>query len=592
MKITKIGVSFQDKENLEEFCKRNNFPMIPRTCKEFDVHTHVMKFFNRMEIEEKEKFLEKTKKFIVPCADEHKRPMTYSEDNFPMWRNQPGLCGFHNDGGRQQYEYANILFKFRDDDPLELAQKIFYFTGVTEKTKILKMADERYRYATGHYMLVDYKKEVRQPRYPIYIISRGRAWMKDGTSGTLSGLHIKHYIVVEPQEVEEYKRELGNEYCEIIPFDMNYLDTYYRGENFGNDDITGPGPKRNFVWDHSTKMGYKWHWVMDDNAYYMKARVWNFRYYGKCANYMCAIEDYVDMFENVGQAGMDYAFFYPDYIKDVPYIKNTRVYSFVLNRNDITDKQGNPYRWRLRYNEDTDLSLRILKDGWVTLDFRTQTWQKANTQTCRGGNMAEIYAREGTYAKSMILVHEHPDVARLVKKYDRWHHYVDYGVFKQDLKLKEEYKDGFKNLPLMNDYGTCLIDVGDCESPQKIGIDQIWKQAGDRIRGPQQYLLVDVDDRISDEELEKILLESFRPDRSPLVFTDIYKSNSINRVAKICRKHFVPCINFLYYYDSKTSELLFNDMIYLINDVTIITNKDTKLYKHKSLFNIEKEVIV
>lgn len=297
------------------------------------------------------------------------------------------------------------------------------------------------------------------------------------------------------------------------------------------------------------------------------------------------------MFENIGQAGMDYAFFYPDYIKDVPFIKNTRIYSFLLNRNDITDKNGNPYRWRGRYNEDTDLSLRILKDGWVTLDFRTQTWQKANTQTVKGGNMEEIYSREGTYAKSMMLVHEHPDCAVLVNKYGRIHHYVDYHVFKQDLILKDEYKDKFKELPLINDYETCLIDIGETESPQYVSLDQIWEQAGDRIRGPQQYILFDADG-LTEEEIEQHLNSVIRDDRSPLVFTGIYKSNEVSTVMKLCRKKYIPCINYLYNYNPQTLIEEVNGNIYELGPVSIITKEGTRLYKHLSLFDSEKTVIV
>ena len=47
---------------------------------------------------------------------------------------------------------------------------------------------------------------------------------------------------------------------------------------------------------------------------------------------------------------------------------------------------------------------------------------------------------EGTLKKSQMLVDAHPDVAKLVWKYDRWHHYVDYSPFKKNkLIYKEEY---------------------------------------------------------------------------------------------------------------------------------------------------------
>jgi len=44
-----------------------------------------------------------------------------------------------------------------------------------------------------------------------------------------------------------------------------------------------------------------------------------------------------------------------------------------LIRNDV------PYRWRGRYNEDTDLSLRMLKDRWCTIQFNAFLQGKAAT---------------------------------------------------------------------------------------------------------------------------------------------------------------------------------------------------------------------
>src|SRR5207245_2694711 len=87
---------------------------------------------------------------------------------------------------------------------------------------------------------------------------------------------------------------------------------------------------------------------------------------------------------------------------------NTRVYSCNLIRNDI------PYRWRGRYNEDTDLSLRILKDGFCTVQFWAFLQNKLGTQRLAGGNTAEFYEVEGTGPKSDMLQRMHPDVTRLV----------------------------------------------------------------------------------------------------------------------------------------------------------------------------------
>ena len=88
-----------------------------------------------------------------------------------------------------------------------------------------------------------------------------------------------------------------------------------------------------------------------------------------------------------------------------PFVTNTRIYSCNLIRNDV------PFRWRGRYNEDTDLSLRMLKAGWCTIQFNAFLQFKMSTQTVKGGNTADFYAVEGTGAKSAMIVALHPDVS-------------------------------------------------------------------------------------------------------------------------------------------------------------------------------------
>ena len=123
----------------------------------------------------------------------------------------------------------------------------------------------------------------------------------------------------------------------------------------------------------------------------------------------------------------------------------------LLIRNDI------PFRWRGRYNEDTDLSLRVLKDGWCTVQFNAFLGEKTTTQRIGGGNTEEFYAKEGTLNKSQMLVDMHPDVTKLVWKFNRWHHCVDYSGFKQQLHLKEEFKNQEKYI--VNNYGMRIVEI-------------------------------------------------------------------------------------------------------------------------------------
>jgi hypothetical protein len=52
-----------------------------------------------------------------------------------------------------------------------------------------------------------------------------------------------------------------------------------------------------------------------------------------------------------------------------------------------------------------------------------------------------------------MLVDMHPDVARLVWRYGRWHHWVDYSPFKVN---KPKLKDGFVMPSEPNNYGMTL----------------------------------------------------------------------------------------------------------------------------------------
>jgi len=71
----------------------------------------------------------------------------------------------------------------------------------------------------------------------------------------------------------------------------------------------------------------------------------------------------------------------------------------------------------------------MLKAGLCTVQFNAFLQDKANTQTVKGGN-TELYKTHGTLAKSRLLVALHPDVAKVVWRFSRWHHVVDYSSFK------------------------------------------------------------------------------------------------------------------------------------------------------------------
>ena len=190
-----------------------------------------------------------------------------------------------------------------------------------------------------------------------------------------------------------------------------------------SDPDSGSIPARNYAMYHSKQLGYSRHWVLDDNiqCYYRVND--NKRYKIKSGAAFKIIEDYVDRYENVIMAGHNYKFFVVPTNNMPPFTLNTRIYSSILLSNDHS------FEWRGKYNEDTDLSLRILKMGYPTILFNNIVCDKIATLKMTGGN-EEIYGGDGVYLKAKSLEEQHPDVVKIGKRFGRIHHIVDYKPFK------------------------------------------------------------------------------------------------------------------------------------------------------------------
>lgn len=266
------------------------------------------------------------------------------------------------------------------------------------------------------------------PRFPLYIVSKGRHETRL-TSKTLEEMKVPYHIIVEEQERDLYAAVIDP--AKILVLDKKYQEEYDTYDDLGCEKSKGPGAARNFAWDHARSGGHERHWVMDDNIRRFLRYHENKQIPFGDATPFRIMEDYVLRYENIAMAGPNYFMFVPRKVKKAVLTINTRIYSCNLIRNDL------PYRWRGRYNEDTDLSLRMLKDGWVTVQFNAILQLKAPTQTIKGGCDKDFYSQEGTLPKSKILLSMHPDVTRIVYRFHRWHHLVDYTRFRSNVpKLK------------------------------------------------------------------------------------------------------------------------------------------------------------
>lgn len=294
-----------------------------------------------------------------------------------------------------------------------------------------------------------------QPKWPLFIPSKGRAHLRY-TSRALDFMRVPYRIVVEPQEADMYIKEVGKD--KVIVMDLSYKDKYETCDDYGLTRSTGPGPARNFAWDVAIAEGYAWHWVCDDNIYNFLRLNNNLKIKVADGTIFRCMEDFVERYDNVGMAGPNYRSFAPQNSQIPPFVTNTRIYSCNLIRNDL------PYRWRGRYNEDTILSLDMLKGKWCTVQFNAFLQDKMRTQSIGGGNTQEFYSNEGTIRKSVMMKDVHPDVTTLVWRFGREHHYVNYNPFKS---MQLHRKPGLQVEDTVNDYGMRLRTI-DPSYPDRI----------------------------------------------------------------------------------------------------------------------------
>ncbi len=149
------------------------------------------------------------------------------------------------------------------------------------------------------------------------------------------------------------------------------------------------------------------------------------------------MEDFVNRFEDVTIAGMQYYMFIARKSKYVPYTVNNRVYSNMLLNTNEKNPDGSPFRNNIFWNDDTDLNIRALKKGSNIIQFNIFNCEKVMSMKVKGGN-TDAYNKIDRKYMSQMIVDEHPDVAKLVRKYGRWHHHVNYkAIGKHGLRLKE-----------------------------------------------------------------------------------------------------------------------------------------------------------
>ena len=254
------------------------------------------------------------------------------------------------------------------------------------------------------------------PRYPVYVPSRDR-FDKCTTANFLLKDQVPFRLVVEPQEVELYASKYGHENLLVLPHANRGLFN-----------------TRNWIKDHSIKEGHERHWQLDDNMMYTGRLYRGKRIPVHAGIALRVVEDFADRYTNVAIAGLQYEMFLVNGSPYPPFYLNGKVYSCSLMLNSI------PHRWRLLYNDDTDLCLQVLADGWCTVLVNAFHVKKIKTMKVKGGNTNVLYEpQDGRLKMARALERVWPGVVTVARRWKRPQHVIKdaWRNFDTPLQLKQ-----------------------------------------------------------------------------------------------------------------------------------------------------------
>jgi hypothetical protein len=279
----------------------------------------------------------------------------------------------------------------------------------------------------------------RAPRYPIYVPSKGR-WQPGRalTARCLANEGVPFSLVVEPHEADRYADAFGAERVIVLP-----------------SSDQGLMSARNWIKAHATAGAHERHWQLDDNMAEFRRQYRGKRIQCPAAVALRVVEDFTDRYANVGVSGMTYTMFGWPHLP--PFQVNCHVYSCTLVNNAI------PHAWRCRYNDDTDLCLQVIADGWCTVLVNAVQVNKMATMTVKGGNTDDLYQGDGRRLMAESLTKQWPGIATVRWRYGRPQHHVNWQQFRTPLKLKPDVD--LANLE-SDEYGLRLAAVGDVKSPR------------------------------------------------------------------------------------------------------------------------------
>jgi len=285
-----------------------------------------------------------------------------------------------------------------------------------------------------------------KPQYPIYIPSKDRA-RNCMTAKFFINDNVDFKIVVEPSQYKIYESIFGEKQLLVLPEDGLKL--------LGS---------RLWIRKHSIKNGFDRHWQFDDNIEDIRRLHNGLRIPCNSNIAIKVVEDFTDRYENIGISGFNYTMFVLPETKK-PFYLNTHVYSGSLINNKM------PYKWRLFYNDDTDLCLQVLTNGLCTVAFNVFSIKKMQTMVVRGGNTDQLYRGNGRLKMARTLEKMWPGIVETKWKFGRPQHVIknSWKDFKTSLIRRKDID--WDNLE-SNNYGMKLTKVKEIKSKE---LNKLWQ---------------------------------------------------------------------------------------------------------------------
>lgn len=277
---------------------------------------------------------------------------------------------------------------------------------------------------------------MNETRYPIFIPSRDRFHKRYAeTARVLDEGDVPFRLVVVPSQEADYAERYGAARLLVLPSDDMVLKD-----------------SRNWIRAKAEEEGHARHWQLDDNIKEFRKLVRGGRRIPcNAALALGACEEFSDRYENVAISGLNYQMFVPENTA-VPFYLNVHVYSCTLVNHAW------PGAWRLVYNDDTDLCLQALSDGWCTVLLNVFMANKERTMVVKGGNTNVLYEGDGRLVMARALERAWPGVVKVTRKFGRPQHSIDWGRF--DTPLRRRADVDLTALPAVQESGTLAVAEG------------------------------------------------------------------------------------------------------------------------------------